>query len=86
MARPWISRQDADVRWVNVFGVAAGRLWQILRHAPPGSVDIDRVSALADLRTAQVAMRALKAAQHLVPPFDQNLPWIEKMLAEEQSR
>ena len=80
IARAWLEKEDADVAWLSIFSYGIGSCREVLQVAPKNATKLDRAKALADLRTARDRMRQLKEQNHLVPPMDKNLPWIEGLL------
>ena len=85
IARLCLARSDADVWWMNAFANATGHLWEVLRDAPQGEVEVDRPAALADLRSA-CAMKRIGQAGSPESPSSQTLPWIEALLSAEENR
>lgn len=82
LTRPWLDRDDADERWLNLFAYSAGCCWEVLRIAPERNVKLDRTSVLADLRLVRFRLERMKQSNRLTPPMAKKLRFIENMLSE----
>jgi eukaryotic-like serine/threonine-protein kinase len=78
VARPWLERQDAGVFGLQGFAFGVGSCWEVLRDAPPGTVQLDRGQLLKDLRLTRDRLKKLQQQGALQSPLDQYLPDIER--------
>ncbi len=82
ITRSWMGRPDASPQWSNLFAIAAGRRWEMLRDAPPESLVLDRAKVIADLRKAVEARQQLNVTGRLDASGKHNLTVFEQMLRE----